>query len=452
MSEGRVAPNDMDAEAAVLSACMLDKQAMPRVSAILRPEDFYSEAHRQIFAACMTLSMAGKPVDIVQVLGELKTSDRLAQVGGSPYITEVLNAAPAVSNVTEYAKTVRRKSRRRATITAAQRVVAEGYSAGDPDDEYLVRSETLIREASRLSDDDELRTNAETLKELVKNIERASQAGAMVTGIPTGLDRYDRLTLGLHAKHLTVIGARPGKGKTALGATIAANVACSGIGVIFISLEMSREEILTRLLSAFSGIDGTLLKLGMLSQAQWSRLTEAAVKLSQIPLWIEDRVGMTVHDIRSRVFGMIDRSKKRLTDPELPEIYRKTAIGLVAVDYLQKIKVPLSDRKKGRYEQVGDIAAGLKQLARETTMPLVALAQLRRAEKGKESSEPTMDNLRESGDIEQEADNIALIHAPEEDTRELLVVKARGGRVGRASVIWRPELTWFDNPSDTEAA
>jgi replicative DNA helicase len=199
---------------------------------------------------------------------------------------------------------------------------------------------------------------------------------------------------------------------------------------------MSREEIVHRLLSARSEIDGTLLKLGRLSQTQWDRLHAATKHIRELPLWIDEHTGLTVRAIANRALGAIDESKAR-----------GTALGLIVVDYLQKVAVPESDRRKTRYEQVGDVAKGLKQLARDTGMPVLALAQLRRLGKSETPRKPTMDDLRESGDIEQEADVVVLVHAPDEEThaRELLLEKVRGGSTGLLRVAWRAELTSFVN-------
>lgn len=433
-------PYDLDAEAAVLSTALLDPKAVPRLAAILAPADFYSSSHGWIFHACLKVYEAGHQPDVVTVATWLRDHNRLAQVGGMPYLTETLSAAPAVTNIAAYARTARTKARVRRVIAAAQRVVAEGYADHGGDDDYLARSVSAITTAARLPDAEGLVGNAEALATIVRNIHRAATTGSMVTGLPTGLDRYDRLTLGLHAKQLTVIGARPGMGKTSLGGTIAANVAALGVGVLFFSLEMSREEIIGRTLSARSGIDGTVLKLGRLTPTQWSALHAAANEINHMPLWIDDRTGLTVQDVGNRALGAIDESHAR-----------GAALGLIVVDYLQKIAVPENDRRKGRYEQVADIAKGLKQLARDAGLPVVALAQLRRLVKSEAPRKPTMDDLRESGDIEQEADAIALVHAPgEERVRELLLEKARGGSTGLVRVGWRPELTRFENLDEGE--
>ena len=446
----RIPPHDAQAEAAVLSVALIDPGAMKRLAAMLTPEDFLSGANHWIFHACLRLHESGQTPDVVTVATWLRDHGRLAQVGGVAYVTEMLNAAPAVANVVAYARTVRTKARVRRVIHVAHSIVAEGYAEHGDDAEWVARSASAVTAAGRLPDAEALVDNAQALAAIVREIHRAAATGSMVTGLPTGLDCYDRLTLGLHAKQLTVVGARPSVGKTSLGATIAANVASTGVGVLFFSLEMSREEIIGRVLSARSGIDGTLMRLGRLSPAQWDRLHVAATQIAEQPLWIDDRTGLTVREIADRTLGAVEEC-----------CARRTALGLIVVDYLQKVAVPEADRRKGRYEQVGDIAKGLKQLARDTAMPVVALAQLRRLGKAETLRHPLMDDLRESGDIEQEADIVTLLHGPlqEKLVRELLLEKVRGGRTGLVRVAWRPELTRFedleegaDAGSDTESA
>jgi replicative DNA helicase len=443
--ENRIPPHSMEAEAAVISAALCGDQ-LPRMVAMLRPEDFYSEAHRRIFEACVALHAGGSNPDVVQVATWLRDAARLEQVGGMAYLTEVLNAAPAAANAVAYARTVRVKARRRATVAAAQAIASEGYAAtgGGDDADYLARSAATMAAATRMPDAEALKSNADALRTIVLNIQRAATTGSTVTGLPTGLDRYDRLTLGLHGTQLTVIAARPGVGKTSIGANIAANIARTGVGVLFFSLEMSRAEILSRQLASIGRIDGTHLKTGRLTPTGWERLHSAAKSVAGLPLWIDERTGLTVSDIANTALGAIEESAAR-----------KTALGLIVVDYLQKIGVPEKDRRKQRYEAVGDIAKGLKQLARDTGMPVIALAQLRRLGKAEKGKRPTMDDLRESGDIESEADVVTLLHEPDDEddrgqggTKDLIIEKARGGRTGVVRVAWRPELTLFENLPD----
>ena len=438
-TEHRVPPHDLAAEAAVLSASISGEQIV-RMATIVQPEDFYSEAYRRIFEACVRLHESGARLDPVVVGTWLRDRGRFEQVGGWEVITEVLNAAPCVVNAVAYARTVRVKSRKRATIVAAQRIAAEGYAPDGGDDvEYLARSSVAMATATRMPEAEALKSNGDALRNIVIAIKRAATTGSIVTGLPTGLDRYDRMTLGLHGRQLTVIAARPGVGKTSLGTTICSNVARAGIGAMMFSLEMGREEIVTRQLSAIGRIDGTTLKTGRLSPAQWDRLHMAAHTVSKIPMWIDERTGLTVNEIANAALGGMTESESR-----------KTALGLILVDYLQKVAVPEKDRRKQRYEQVGDIAKGLKQLARDTGMPVIALAQLRRLGKSEKPRKPTMDDLRESGDIEQEADNVVLMDESDDEstataTRDLIIAKARGGRTGPVSIGWVPECTLFEN-------
>ena len=300
----------------------------------------------------------------------------------------------------------------------------------------------LMAEATRLSDADTLEKNNAYLSEIIDRIIRARKTGITLVGLPTGLDEFDRLTLGLQKQKLWIVAARPGKGKSALGGTIARNVAQQGVGVLVFSLEMGREEWLERTLSLDARIDGNVMKLGRLTPTDWTKLTTSCARVSEMPLFIEDRTTMTVRDLRSRALGAMEQASKM-----------GAGLGLIVVDYLQKLTVPEKDRKKGRYEQVGDMAKGMKDMARETGLPIFCLAQLRRAkDKSAAKQRPTMDDLRESGDIEQEADVITIIHEPELEKdekgppgRELIIEKARGGRVGVVKVGWRPELTLFEN-------
>jgi replicative DNA helicase len=437
----RVPPADLQAEAAVLSASICGG-VVSRMMAVVNSTDFYSEAHRQIFAACEALHTKGQDIDGLLVASWLKDAGRLEQVGGMAYVTEVLNAAPSIANAVPYARIVKSKSRRRETIRIAQSIVANGYSENSSDSDYLSSSASALLAATRMPEAEALKDNADTLANIVRSIDRARKTGSTITGIPTGLDRFDRMTLGLHGKQLTVIAARPGQGKTSLGAVIGANVARKGIGVMMFSLEMSREEILFRQLSSIGRIDGTVLRTGGLTPVGWTNLHEAAKTIHGMPFWIDERTGLTVSDMANAALGAMDESKTL-----------KTALGLIIVDYLQKIAMPEKDKRKQRYEQIGDISKGLKQLARDTGMPVIALAQLRRLSKNEKGKRPTMDDLREGGDIEQEADNIVLLTEPEDEqekkiSRDLIIEKARGGRTGIVRVKWVPEYTLFENLPD----
>jgi replicative DNA helicase len=432
----RVPPSDLEAERACLSLAMVSREALQRLTAILVAEDFASEAHRWIFQACLEIYERGDQADVVTVMGWLKDEGRLGRVGGSVYVTDTLNAAPGTANLVRYATTVRNKARVRETLKVAQRIVAGAYVPHGDDSEWLACSVSDLSSAARTSDAEALTGNADALATIVREVHRAAAAGSAITGIATGIDRYDRLTLGLHAGQLTIVAARPGVGKTAFAGSACRTIVDRNVGVLFVSLEMTREELLFREISRRTRIDATMLKLGQLSGSQWGAFHRAAVEVGERPLWIDDRAGLTVQQIRERVLGALDECKAK-----------KHVLGVVVVDYLQKVAVPQEQRRRQRYEQVGAIVSGLKKLARDARLPVVALAQLRRLRKGEAERNPTFDDLRESGDIEQEADVVALLHRPQRDkpSAEIIVAKARGGREGVVSVAWRPELTLFEN-------
>ena len=223
--EGRVPPHDLDAEAAVLSAVMVDPLAFDRVNELLRPEQFYSEAHRRIYEACVELSAAGRPVDVVQVATWLRDRERLAQVGGMAYLTEVLNAAPAVANVVAYARTIHEKWRVRQLILTCQRVTAQGYAGYGEAQEFIDSAEQAVYDIARTREASSVHTLRDVMQETFRRITKATERGARIIGIPTGFERYDRLTSGLHDGELTIVAARPGMGKTSLVLNMAANVA-----------------------------------------------------------------------------------------------------------------------------------------------------------------------------------------------------------------------------------
>ena len=433
-------PHDMRAEAAVIGVVLHSPPHVPRLAAMLSRHDFYSEAYSWLFEAAVSLHRAGQPVDAVTVMAWLESHDRYKQIGRDTFL-QAIQGAPSIGGGVRYAAIVRAKARVRATIGAARRIIAEGLTGGQDDAAYLAKSVHELTQAARLPQAEALVANAESVKRIVQSIERAQRIGSMVTGLPTRIDRYDRLTLGLHGAQLTVVGARPGVGKTSLGLNWATSIAQSGPGVLFYTLEMSRDELIARQLSALSRIDGTRLKTGSLAPPHWQALFKAAEVVHKLPCWFDERQGLTVADIANAALGAIDEAK-----------VQGTALGCIIVDYLQKVRVPDHMRREQRYLQIKHVAEGLKQLARDTKLPVVALTQLKRLGKG-ERRRPNMEDLREGGDIESEADTVALLHELDDDKgmREIIVEKARGGAQGIIRVSWRPELTLFENLPEDDA-
>ncbi len=471
--EGRVPPHDLDAEAAVLSAVMLDKLAFDKVAEFLEPPHFYSEAHRRIFEACVEMSREGKTPDVVQVATWLRDHDRLAQVGGMPYLTEVLSAAPAVANVVAYGKTIHEKWRVRQLILACQRVTAQGYAGYGDAQHFIDGAEQAVYDIARTRESTSVHLLRDVMRETFKRIEKANARGARITGIPTGFDRYDRMTSGLHDGELTIIAARPGMGKTSLVLNMAANVASPqqlesardpndrweepGYGVLVFSLEMPREQIVNRMLCSEARVDVSRVRTGMLAPSDWQKLTQAAAHLGSLNVWVDDAPALSILELRSkvrRVQAEFDRVDEATGE-------KKQRIGLVVVDYLQLMKG--RDYVNSREQEISEISRGLKQLAKELSIPVMALSQLNRAveTRGEKSKRPQLSDLRESGAIEQDADNICFIYrdayynkesmdAGDRNVAELIIAKQRNGPTDTVKVRFDAQYTRFDNLADGE--
>ncbi len=467
--EGRVPPHDLDAEAAVLSAVMIDNLALDKVLEFLKPEHFYSEAHRRIYEACLELKSQGQPVDIVQVGTWLKNRERIAQVGGMSYLTEVLNAAPAVANVAAYGKTIHEKSRVRQLIAVCQRVSAQGYIDYGDAQAFIDGAEQSVYQLARTSESSSVEPLLHVMKKSFKQLTEAMQRGDRITGVATGFDRYDRLTAGLHDGDLTIVAARPGMGKTSFVLNLAVNVARPkpreavadgqrwdepGTGAVVFSLEMPREQIANRMVCCEGKVDVGKVRQGFLGQQDWSRLTQAASYLGGLPIWIDDSPSLGILELRAKVRRL--QAEYDRTDDQGRKVKR---IGLVVVDYLQLMKG--RDGVNSREQEISEISRGLKQLAKELRVPVIALSQLNRAveTRSEKSKRPQLSDLRESGAIEQDADNICFIYrddyynketSEERNIAELIIAKQRNGPTGTVKVRFDNQYTRFDNLAEGE--
>ena len=468
--EGRVPPHDLDAEAAVLSAVMVDTLAFDKVNEFLRPEHFYSEAHRRIYEASLELSAVGKPVDVVQVATWLRDHERLAQVGGMAYLTEVLNAAPAVANVVAYGRTIHEKWRVRQLILACQRVTAQGYAGYGEAQQFIDSAEQAVYDIARTRESSSVHLLRDVMQETFKRITKATERGARITGISTGFDRYDRMTSGLHDGELTIVAARPGMGKTALVVNMAVNVASPqqlenardpndrweepGYGVVVFTLEMPREQIVNRMLCSEARVDVSRVRTGMLTPSDWTKLTQSAAHLANLNLWVDDTPALSIFEVRSKVRRLQAEFDK--VDPATGD--KKQRIGLVVVDYLQLMRG--RENAASREQEISEISRGLKQLAKELSLPVIALSQLNRAveTRGEKSKRPQLSDLRESGAIEQDADNICFIYrddyynkeTADRNMAELIIAKQRNGPTDIVRVRFDAQYTRFDNLADGE--
>jgi replicative DNA helicase len=466
--EGRVPPHDLDAEAAVLSAVMLDPSALDKVIE-LKPEYFYSEAHRRIFEACVELKQTGSPVDVVQVGSFLKDRQRLAQVGGMPYLGQILDAAPVVANVAAYGRTIHEKYRVRQLILACQRVSAQGYGDYGEAQAFIDGAEQAVYNLARTSSKQSVEKLLDVMKKAFAKLNEAVARGDRITGVPTGFDRFDKQTSGLHEGDLSILAARPGMGKTSFVLNIATNAAKSkhnelasdakerwdtpGIGVAVFSLEMPREQLANRMVCSEARVDVSKMRTGYLGPQDWSKLTQAASLLGSLPIWIDDSPGLTLLDLRSKVRRL--QAEYDLRDENGKKIRK---LGLVIIDYLQLMKG--RDGVASREQEISEISRGLKGLAKELELPVVALSQLNRAveQRSDKSKRPMISDLRESGAIEQDADNIIFIYrddyynqdSPEQNVAEIIVAKQRNGPTGTVKVRFDKQWTRFDNLADGE--
>jgi replicative DNA helicase len=464
---GRVPPHDLDAEAAVLSACMLNRDAIDKVGDVLKPEHFYSYANRRIYEAILALSAVQAvriDVDIVSIAGWLRDREILAEVGGVTYLAQLSDATPAVAHVATHAMMVREKWRLRQLIATCQHTAAEGYGDVGVIQEFLDDHERKVFELSATPERTTLVKVSSTLRQCFAQISAAAERGDRITGLSTGYEKFDAKTAGLHAGDLTIVAARPGSGKSSWALNIAVNVAAPraerdlatgteiqfpGEGVAVFSLEMPREQLATRMVCSEGRVDLGRLRQGLLQPDDWRRLTEAASFLSALPLWIDDTPAITLQDVRAKV----RRLQAEYNKPGQPGTPAQK-VGLVIIDYLQLMKG--RDDVNSREQEIGEISRGLKQLAKELKIPVVALSQLNRAVETRSTKDkrPQLSDLRESGSLEQDADMVVFIYRDElyfaETTNakglaELIIAKQRNGPTGKVMVRFTASCTRFDN-------
>lgn len=460
-SAGRVPPSDLDAEAAVLSSILLSSAAFDSVQEVLEPKHFYADANRRVYEAVVELATQNRPVDTVSVAGQLRDKGRLDQVGGTPYLAHLVDATPAVAHVEEHARTIREKWRLRSLIATCQRFAAEGYGDCGDIQEFVDEAEQSIFELARIKSESDIVSVRDAIQQAFVVLSEARQKGGGVTGFSTGFSELDRRTSGMHKGDLYIVAGRPGMGKTSFVLNIAANVAAprmvhsgqpgegpvevSGDGVAFFSLEMPREQLAARLLASEGKVNMASLRSGQVGAEDWNKLTEAAARLGRTPIWLDDTPALSLLDLRAKLRRLTAELRRHPDGPK--------QLGMVAIDYLQ-----LMSGRKGvtsREQEISEISRGLKQLAKEMEVPVVALSQLNRSVETRNTKDkrPQLSDLRESGAIEQDADAIMFIYrdeyyfedSPDKGQAEVIVAKQRNGPTGTVKVKFTQQFTRFDN-------
>jgi replicative DNA helicase len=448
---GKIQPQAVDLEEAVLGAIMLEKDAFMLIATILKPESFYKDAHAMIFRAMVQLSNRAEPIDILTVTSELRKSGELDIVGGPYYITMLTNRVASTANIEYHARIVAQKFIQRELIRISSEVQREAYEETADAFDVLDSAERKLFEVSQGNIKRDYRSINNVIKESIAEIESLKDKKDGLTGITSGFTRLDRITSGFQKSDLIIIAARPGMGKTALVLSIARNASLGSKppkGVAIFSLEMSSRQLVTRMISAESEIPGEKLKKGTLADYEWMQLNKKIDDLNQAPIFIDDTPALSVFELRSKC--------RRLKEQH--------QIEMIIIDYLQLMRGDDANNKNGNREQeVSYISRSLKALAKELDVPVLALAQLSRgAEKrGNTHHIPMLSDLRESGSIEQDADMVMFIYRPEyydineyEDgtstagIAELHIAKHRNGALDRVKLRFMHEFTKFKDVSD----
>ncbi|ACA60698.1 replicative DNA helicase [Candidatus Desulforudis audaxviator] len=430
----RIPPQNIDAEQAVLGALFLEPEAFYRVADIIRPGDFYQHGHRLIYEAVVGLQEEGQPVDLVTVTDRLRRDGVLEKVGGAAYVASLVEMVPAATNIEYYARIIEEKALLRTLISVAARISEMGYDEREAADRLVDQAEQMIMELGARRTPGTFVPLKDILARALERIEQTYLNKGRIAGVPTGFVDLDRLCSGLQPTDLIILAARPSMGKTALALNIAYEVAArQGLPVALFSLEMGKEQLVNRLLCAEARVDQHRLRTGNLRDEDWERLTEAAAQLQDVPLFIDDTGGASLRDIRARA--------KRLQ--------AERGLALVIIDYVQLMQP--NRRAENRQQEIAQISRGLKELAKELDVPVLALSQLSRAVEQRQEKRPQMSDLRESGSLEQDADVVLFIYReeyyrPETDRKaiaEIIVAKQRNGPVGTVELGFFKEFPRF---------
>ena len=441
----RLPPQNLEAEQSILGGILLDNHALNSVLEILTHKDFYSEAHRKVFAAIVSLSDRNEPCDLITLSSILKDKKQLDSVGGAAYLASLVDNVPSAANIAHYSKIVKEKAILRRLIGAATEILSHSYDTGAEVDDVLDKAEHAIFEISENKIRPAFFPIKSIIKDSFKTIEKLYERKELITGVPTGFEKIDDLTSGLQKADLIIVAGRPSMGKTAFALNIAQNAATeTGIPVAIFSLEMSKEQLALRMLSSEARVDSQRLRKGFLGETDWPKLTTAAGRLSEAPLFIDDTPAITVLEMKAKA-----RRLKAESD-----------LGLIILDYLQLMRS--GSFKESREQEISEISRSLKALAKELSVPIVALSQLNRKVEDRTNRRPQMADLRESGAIEQDADVIAFIYRdevynksddnPEKGIAEVIIGKQRNGPTGTVKLAFLEKFTCFENLARAEEA
>lgn len=433
-----IPPNDIEAEQSVLGSMIIDKDAIVSAVEMLTENDFYRPDHQKIFRAISELFFKDEPVDIVTLKSKLEQEGIFEQVGGLRYITDLANSVPTSAHIKKYSKIVEEKSLLRKLIKFSQTLSSMSYEASDNVEIIVDFAQKSIFDIMQNRHTDEFSHIKDVLPKTFEKIEQIYNNKGETIGVSTGFLDLDMKTAGLQPSDLILIAARPSMGKTAFALNIAQHVSVrNNIPIAIFSLEMSKEQLVNRMLSAEAHVDAQKLRTGELDQEDWLNIAKAMGPLSSAPVYIDDTAGISVNEVRAKC--------RRLK--------LEKGLGLVIIDYLQLMSANPNSRGDNRQQEISEISRSLKALAREIDAPVIALSQLSRACEARADHRPMLSDLRESGAIEQDADIVAFLYRDEyynPDTEkkgvaEVIIAKQRNGPTGTIDLMWLGKYTKFSN-------
>ena len=433
----KVQPNDTLAEQAVLGSMLVSRDAVQAAVEVLKPEDFYREDNRTIFEAILNLYSRSEPIDIITLKSELSSMGKFEAVGGLEYIAELPDKVPTTANVEQYIKIVEEKSVLRNLIKTANEIITLGYDQTQEVDSIIDGAEKKIFEVMQKKNQKGYTPIKDILVETFTELEQLYNQKQRITGIPTGFSDLDFRTSGLHNSDLILVAARPAMGKSAFALNIATNAAVRAkVPVAIFSLEMSKEQMTSRILCSEAMVDSNKVRTGKIDDEEWGKLAAASGELSEANIYIDDTPGISIMEIRAKCRKM--KIKKN--------------IGLVVIDYLQLVQGS-GKRGSSREQEIAEISRSLKILAKEINVPVIALSQLSRAPEQRPDHRPMLSDLRESGSIEQDADIVMFLYRDDyynEDSEkkniaEVILAKHRAGSTGTVELLWLGNYTKFAN-------
>ncbi len=428
MAEGKVPPHSQEAETSIIGAILIDKDAIISVAEFLRPEHFYNENHGAIFKAILDLYEERSPIDIVTVGDKLKKNKELTKVGGSAFLVELVNSVPTAANAEKYGQIVKDLFIKRQLISAAGRIVDTAFDEGNGADQAMDKAEMEVFSLSQKHLKQSFIPIKDALAESFDRLDELHKMAGGLRGVPTGFRDLDNMLAGLQSSNMIILAARPGVGKTALGLNIARAVAVEyKIPVGIFSVEMSKEELTDRLLTRQSEIDAWKLKTGKLDEEDFTRFSEAMGILADAPLYVDDTPGISILEMRTKA--------RRLQVEK--------GLQLLIIDYLQLVR---GRNLENRVQEVSEISMGIKNLARELKIPIIAVSQLSRAVEIRGGQRPRLADLRESGGLEQDADVVMFLFKEDEENPEnvtLEIAKHRNGPTGAIKLRFVPSRVSF---------